>query len=64
MAQASQTLPDITPDNLAFQKALLEAEGFDVQVREQGDGRVTLVATMEIGDAATTTGRTETTSRR
>jgi hypothetical protein len=57
MAQASQTLPDITPDNLAFQKALLEAEGFDVQVREQGDGRVTLVATMEIGDAATTTGK-------
>jgi len=57
MTQVSRTVPDITQANLAFEKALLESEGFSVEVRDQGSGLFTLVATMDVGPAVSDTGK-------
>jgi hypothetical protein len=46
MAQVSRTITDIPQANLAFQKSLLESEGFEVEVRDQGNGVFTLIASM------------------
>jgi muramidase (phage lysozyme) len=46
MAQDPRTITDIPQANLAFQKSLLESEGFEVEVRDQGNGLFTLIASM------------------
>jgi muramidase (phage lysozyme) len=46
MAQGPRTITDIPQANLAFQKSLLESEGFEVEVRDQGNGLFTLIASM------------------
>ena len=53
MAQTQRTLTDVPPAQLAFDKALLESEGFTVEVRDQGNGLSTLIATMDAGPPAT-----------
>lgn len=57
MAQVSRMVPDISPDDLEFQKAVLVAEGFTIEVRDQGNGTFTLLGTMDAGPAAAKTGK-------
>lgn len=45
MPQAQKVVPDVTADDLDFQKQVLVAEGFTVQVRSQPDGLFTLIGT-------------------
>lgn len=45
MAELQRTVKDVPQDQVAFQKSLLESDGFVVEVRQQADGRVTLVGT-------------------
>ena len=44
MSNGSRTLTDIPQAKLAFEKSLLESEGFKVEVRDQGNGLFTLIA--------------------
>lgn len=48
MAHGPRTITDIPQANLAFQKSLLESEGFQVEVRDQGNGLFTLIASMGV----------------
>jgi hypothetical protein len=51
MAQIQRILRDVLRDQVAIQKGLLEADGFVVQVQDQGDGLVTLIGTKEDEDS-------------
>jgi hypothetical protein len=51
MAQIQRILRDVLGDQVAIQKGLLEADGFVVQVQDQGGGLVTLIGTKEDEDS-------------
>lgn len=49
MPQITRTIEDVPQDQVATQQAILEADGFTVQVQQQGDGLFTLTGTKDDG---------------
>jgi hypothetical protein len=43
MAELKRVLKDVAPDQVPFQRSLLESDGFVVEVRQQDNGLVTLI---------------------
>jgi hypothetical protein len=51
MAKIQRTVADVPPDQVAIQKALLEADDFVVEEKKQTDGNFTLIGTKDDGSS-------------